>query len=124
MEKKYTALRIIGTLYKIFGVLIALGTVLLVVLAIAGVSASSQYLRGTNLGSFEMIIAVIVILVSGALSALGVYAIGEALYLLIGLEENTRYTAMLMRDRFYAPQQVQPQPVIPQQMPPTYPPTA
>jgi hypothetical protein len=123
MEKKYTVLRIIATLYKIAGVLIALGTVLVVILVIVGGFTSSQVISefsGINPGPIYTFLAVIITFIGGALSAIGVYAIGEALYLLIGLEENTRFTAILLRDRFYPQPQVlqaplQPQPVMPPQ---------
>jgi hypothetical protein len=132
MEKKYTILRVIATLYKIAGVLIALGTVLMVVITIIGGAASSSTLRqyGVDGGPLFAVIGAIFVFISGSLGALGIYAIGEALYLLIGLEENTRFTAILLRDRFYPQPQVQqpmqppmPQPYAPP--PPTsYPPVA
>jgi hypothetical protein len=106
MEKKFTALRIIGTIYKIAGVLIALGTVLavfvLIVGGVAGGSALSAYGFDTPLW---MIFAVISTVIGGGLAALGVFAIGEALFLLINLEENTRFSAIILRDRFYPPAQ-------------------
>ncbi len=43
MEKKFTALRVIATLYKIAGVLIALGTVLFVVMEIVGEAAATRF---------------------------------------------------------------------------------
>ena len=133
MEKKYTVLRVIATLYKIAGVLIALATVLAVILMIVGAAAGGNALRqyGFDGGPLVAFIGVIFAFVTGGLSALGVYAIGEALYLLIGLEENTRFTAILLRDRFYpqpqVPQQMQPpmqQPIMQQPVPPppSYPP--
>jgi hypothetical protein len=120
MEKKYTVLRVIATLYKIAGVLVALGTVLFVILIIVGAAASSQYMSqfGFDNSPIWAFMGVIFTFLGGGLSALGIYAIGEALYLLIGLEENTRFTAILLRDRFYP--QPQSSPLPPQQpiMPP------
>lgn len=100
MEKRFTALRVIATIYKIIGVLVALLTVLAVVLLIVGVATNSRQLALYGLGSTELIVvSVIATLIGGGLGALGIYAIGEALYLLINLEENTRFTAILLRDR-------------------------
>ena len=123
MEKKYTVLRVIATLYKIAGVLIALGTVLAVILMIVGVAAGDRALRqyGFDSGPVVAFIGVIITFIAGGLSALGVFAIGEALYLLIGLEENTRFTAVLLRDRFY-PQPPPPQPMQPMMSQPIAPP--
>jgi|APMed6443717190_1056831.scaffolds.fasta_scaffold571689_1 hypothetical protein len=100
MDKRYTALRVIATIYKIIGVLVALLTVLAVVLMIVGVAGNSRSLAMYGLAGPEMIvIAVISTLLGGGLGALGIFAVGEALFLLINLEENTRYTAILLRDR-------------------------
>ncbi len=122
MEKKYTVLRVIATLYKILGVLIALGTVLAVILVLFGSMAFTRVIQQSydydpgNLGGLGVVFAVVFLFISGGLAALGVYAVGEAIYLLIGLEENTRFTAVLLRDRFFAPAQPA-QPVMP---PPPY----
>ncbi len=123
MEKKYTVLRVIATLYKIAGVLIALGTVLFVILEIVGAAASNQIMREFGFGGGPVVafLSVIATFLGGGLSALGIYAIGEALYLLIGLEENTRFTAILLRDRFYPQPQSAPLPPQPPMMPPQQP---
>ena len=114
MEKKYAVLRVIATLYKILGVLIALGTVLLVILVIVGGAAGNRALQqyGFDGGPFLAFFSVIMIFLGGVFSALGIYAVGEAIYLLIGLEENTRFSAVLLRDRFY-PQPAAGQPLMP-----------
>jgi hypothetical protein len=121
MEKKFTILRVIGTLYKIAGVLVALATVLFVVLEIIGVAALNQYLQVGVSGPVVVFLWVIITILGGGLSALGIYAVGEALYLLISLEENTRFTAILLRDRFYPQPQSAPlphqQPMMPPQQP-------
>ena len=123
MEKKFTVLRVIATLYKIAGVLVALGTILFVVLEIVGALASDQYLRqfGFDGGPIWVFLGVVITFLGGGLSALSIYAIGEALYLLINLEENTRFSAILLRDRFYPQPQTAPlpqqQPIMPAQRP-------
>jgi hypothetical protein len=133
MEKKFTVLRVIATLYKIVGVLVALGTILLVIFEIVGAAAGTRLLENTfglfNTGPALGIFSAITTFIAGGLSALGIFAIGEAIYVLINLEENTRFTAIIMRDRFY-PQQMPPpamtsnQPTVPPTTNPPYPPPA
>ena len=59
---------------------------------------------------------------TGGLTALGIYAIGELISLLINIEENTRFTALIVRDRMQPPQPSQPVAQPPYQLPaqPTY----
>ena len=127
MEKKFTVLRVIATLYKIVGVLVGIGTILGVIAQIIGTSALTSLLSQNNIdlgpaaGPLAVLISAIFTLIAGGLAALGIYAIGDAIYVLINLEENTRFTAILLRDRFY-PQQMPPAPVIPPQ--PSAPPAA
>lgn len=100
MEKRYTALRVIATIYKIMGVLVFVASVLAIGLLVVLSTGNSQALGMYGLNRAEVLVVVIVTtLFSGLLSALGIYAVGEALYLLINLEENTRFTAILLRDR-------------------------
>ena len=112
MEKRYTALRIIGTLYKVLGIIVAVITVLAVLAICAagalGGAAWGRILR--NMGEFGpymvpgawggalggAVIAIVVILYGG-LIAISLYAAGEGVYLLLALEENTRATAMLLQ---------------------------
>lgn len=119
MEKKFTALRIIGTIYKIAGILIALATVLAVFALIVGGVAGGAGLGSVGLDSpIVMIFALISTVIGGGLAALGIFAIGEGLFLLINLEENTRFSAMVLRDRLYPPAQA-PQAMMPPR--PSYP---
>ena len=56
------------------------------------------------------------------LTALGIYAIGELISLLINIEENTRFTALIIRDRMQPPPVGQPvvQPPYQSQVQPPY----
>lgn len=104
MEKRYRALRIISTLYKILGI---------IVLVIAIISAVGACLGGVlgganfqNLFGQEMsalggvgsvvagIIGALVGLIFGGLGGLSLYAMGEGISLAIAVEENTRASAM------------------------------
>ena len=124
MEKKFTVLRVIATLYKIAGVLVALGTVLLVILIIVGAGASNVFMQQFGInggGPIVAFVSAIITLLTGGLSALGIYAIGDGLSLLVSLEENTRFTAILLRDRFYPQPQAAPLPPQQPMMPPQQP---
>jgi hypothetical protein len=130
MEKRFTALRIIATLYKIVGVVIAILVVIGVIVTIISQPFSIDFgfgRLGGALGLISSIVLAVVEILAGGLSALGVYAIGELLYVLINIEENTRFTALIIRDRMQPAQPVQAiQPVPPTQSfapPPMQPPS-
>ncbi|MEA3351410.1 MAG: hypothetical protein U9Q82_12370 [Chloroflexota bacterium] len=111
MEKKYKALRTIGTIYKILGTVAGIVTLL----AVIGICAASV-MGGAALDSVSqefgdygysgpsgvfsglvggLLISLFVILNGGGL-ALTFFAMGEVIYVLISLEENTRATAALL----------------------------
>lgn len=110
MDKKYKALRIIGTVYKIIGAIV-------IIMTIFGAAASciSGFVGGaifTGLvneldqdlragGSGGMIAVGLItgfgILLWGLVVGITTYAAGEGVYLLIDIEENTRLTASLLK---------------------------
>ena len=119
MGKKFKALRFVGTLYKIFGiitgVLTAIGAIGFCVMSILGGSLmgaainsisnsvngiSSSGPTGIFSGIFAGVIAGGFILISGGITAITLYAAGEGIYLAIDLEENTRSTAFLLQQRY------------------------
>jgi hypothetical protein len=105
MEKRYVALRTIGNIYRVLGIIAGAITILAVLFIcgsslIGGASGSlaNQYggysFLGTALGGLLM--GLIAILYGGLIS-LTLYGMGEGVYLLIALEENTRLTATLLQ---------------------------
>jgi len=122
MEKRYRALRIISTLYKIaggvvlaFALLAAVGLCLAGVLggtAIEGLGRDFSDLRGLGvMGSAAGGILVgLGVMISGGLSGLTLYATGEGIALLIAMEENTRMSAMYLA--------AQSKPALPAETPP------
>jgi hypothetical protein len=109
MEQRYTALRTIGTVYKILGIISGVITIL----AILGICAASV-LGGAALGELEsqlggsygmggmfggvfggILLGFLAILYGGGIS-ITLYAFGEGIYLLLALEENTRTTAQML----------------------------
>lgn len=112
MDKRFTALRIIGTIYKIMGVIAGIITIILAL----GICASSVFggaavdffgpefrdnmrplwmMGGALWGLFAGFGA---ILYGGGL-AITLYAFGEGVYLLLALEENTRMTNRLLQSQ-------------------------
>lgn len=109
MEKRYRALRIISTLYKILGAIVLVIAVLSAIgLCLAGVLGGTA-LQGlsNDLGSngaamgflgsaFGGIIVGLASLIGGGLSGLSLFAMGEGISLAIAVEENTRATAIAL----------------------------
>lgn len=111
MEKRYKALRTIGSIYKILGIIAGVMTVL----AIIGFCATSIFggamidmfnsasngsgMPGIFGGALGGIILSLGALIYGGGASVTLYALGEGVYLLIELEENTRATAMLLNKK-------------------------
>jgi len=106
MEKRFRALRFIGTVYKVFGAICAILTILGAIgICITSFTSGAifesllnQYGNMQGVGATSGIILGIlfgfaVILYGGAM-AITMYAMGEGVYLLISVEENTRATAL------------------------------
>jgi uncharacterized membrane protein len=107
MERKFRALRIIGTVFKILawialalGVLGALGALVSGVMGGAAFfgPGSREMMGGLMGGLVGGIVGALVVLVMGVIYFLSLYAAGEFIYLGLAVEENTRETANLLRD--------------------------
>jgi ABC-type Fe3+ transport system permease subunit len=112
MEKRYRVLRFIATIYKILGVIVAILTVLaiigiIVAFFVPGVGFESfprqmggRFMAGpivqTAVGTA---VAAVLALIYGWVLAFLLYGFGEAIYLLIALEENTRLTARILQSQ-------------------------
>jgi hypothetical protein len=120
MEKRYGALRIIATVYKIIGVIWGILAFIGAVVAFVGSASFINFgFNSSAVATIANLFAALIILIFGLMGALAIYGVGELVYLLINIEENTRYSAIVLRDRLAAPQPAQ-QPVMPQ--PPAQPP--
>lgn len=107
MDKRFTALRVIGTVLKILAwISLILGLLGAVGSLIFGFSLSSQEgLLGLDLGGPLAAIAMfIVALIVAVVYFMILYAAGESIYLFLSIEENTRRMAYLMQQQ-YAPHQ-------------------
>jgi len=69
MKNRYAILRFIGSIYKIIGAILAI------------------------------IVGALGLLIGVGIAAISQYAIGEAIYLFLSIEENTRTTAYLLQKR-------------------------
>lgn len=113
MEQRYRALRTIGSIFRVVGYIILILTIL-AALAICGLSvisgsvyeSASQELGVNTAGAGILgglvggLIAGILVILYGGLIALMFVALGESIYLLIGIEENTRKTAYLIENQY------------------------
>lgn len=105
MEKRYRALRTIGTIYKVLGAIAGILTILVVLgicaTSVLGGAALNQFGQDlTGLGMFEGILGglifSLILVLNGGLISLTLYSLGEGIYLFLAIEENTRYTAQLI----------------------------
>jgi len=127
MEKRFTILRIVGTIYKVVGIIIAVVTLLSALgfcgMSVLGGSAMESVLnnlpggaggQGQGLGLLGGVVGGVLfslaIILSGGIYAVTIYALGEAVYLLIALEENTRRTALLLHSQHEHPEALVPPP--------------
>jgi hypothetical protein len=109
MERKYKVLRVIAFLLKVFGIILAVLTILTVIVIIGTGLVSGVALErfGRELGSDTggmglftgivggVITTVLPIIIGGSF-AMFLYAAGEAVQLQIDIEENTRSVAWLI----------------------------
>ncbi len=111
MQTEFGVLRFISGFYKVVGIIVgvltilsALGICATSVLGSSALTGLNQDLQSSGLpflvsGVFAGIIGAIGTIIGGALAALGLYAFGELISLLISLEENTRATAAALQTR-------------------------
>jgi hypothetical protein len=116
MEKRFKVLRIVGSVYKVVGIILLVVTLLsalgLCGMSVLGGSAMESVLnnlpgstqgQGQGLGLLGGVVGGMLfslgIILSGGIYAVTIYALGEAVYLLIALEENTRRTALLLHSQ-------------------------
>ncbi|MBC8248106.1 MAG: hypothetical protein H8E90_00375 [Anaerolineales bacterium] len=109
MEKKFTVLRIIGTIYKVLAwVVLVLGILAALGFLAAGIWGEARAVRAP--GVFPRSYVPLMGIAGGIFGALGIalgagfyflllYAISEAIYLALAIEENTRETARYLRSR-------------------------
>jgi ABC-type long-subunit fatty acid transport system fused permease/ATPase subunit len=103
MDRRFTALRIIGTIFKILAwISLIFGLLGAIALLVLGFTLSGpQAFLGLDLGGPMAGIALfVVILVISVFSFLSLYAMGESVYLFLSIEENTRRTAYILQQQY------------------------
>ncbi|MFN2292395.1 MAG: hypothetical protein ACK2UC_14480 [Anaerolineae bacterium] len=111
MERRFTALRIIGTIFKILAWISLLAGVLAAILAlVAGfVMQGQDLLLGLDIGGpLAAVASFIVILIVAIFYFLLLYAAGEAIYMFLAIEENTRRTAYITQQQYMSYQSTYP----------------
>lgn len=108
MESKFRVLRIIGTLWKVLawitligGILLAIGVLLAGILGSGG-ALLRQFGQDPSVmpgavGVVSGIAGFIIAAITSVIYFLLLYAVGELIYLLLAIEENTRRTMQLMQ---------------------------
>jgi hypothetical protein len=105
MEKRFRALRTIGTLFKVLAwidlvaaILGAIGVGIAGLLgALSGLAQGSDLPKGMELGSAVAGLGMAVgILIAGLIYFLLLYAAAEGIYVVLAIEENTRRAAVAL----------------------------
>lgn len=103
MDRRFTALRVIGTIFKVLawiallvGLLAAIGA-----LVLGFVMDNQLGTIGMGVGGpFAGIALFIALVILAILVFLSLYAAGEFLYLFLSIEENSRRTAFFMQQQY------------------------
>lgn len=119
MDRRFTALRVIGTVFKILAwITLIFGLLGAISMLVFGFTLSSQQgpLGLTLGGPLAGIALFLVTLILTVVSFLTLYAIGESVYLFLTIEENTRRSAYILQQQYTSSYQAS--------YPPTPPPVA
>jgi len=113
MNRRFTALRVIGTIFKVLAwISLILGLLGAIGALVMGFTLSgSQGVLGLDLGGPLAGIAVfIVFLIIAVFTFLCLYAVGESAYLVLSIEENVRRTAYFVQEQYTSNQAHYPSP--------------
>lgn len=103
MDRRFTSLRVIGTIFKILAwISLILGLILAVGLLILGLTLSGEPgLLGLSLsGPLAGLAMFVALTITSVFGFLVLYAIGESVYLFLTIEENTRRAAILAQQQY------------------------
>ena len=105
MERRFAALRVIGTVSKVLGwIVLILGILVAIVALVVGFAAREPlailnlYFGGPLLG----VVAFVVLLTLAISLFLLLYGAGEFLYAFLSMEESSRRTAYILQQQFLA----------------------
>jgi len=109
MDKRFRSLRIIGTIFKVLAWVVLVGGILGAIIMVVGGGlfggqASSLGNMGSDLGGLGVLTGLLGGLAGGigllfvsVFQFLVLYAMGDAIYLALAIEENTRETAWYLK---------------------------
>ena len=103
MEKRFRALRIIGTIFKVLAWIVLVAGLLLaliyfVSIVIGGAAVSRNDLSPLLASGIFAILIAFLVLFAAIVEFLMLYAIGESIFLALAIEENTRESSLLLRN--------------------------
>lgn len=103
MSRRFTSLRVIGTVFKVLAwISLILGLLTAIALLILGFTlGGEQGLLGISLnGPLAGVAMFVVFTIIAVLGFLTLYAIGESVYLFLSIEENTRRAAIVAHQQY------------------------
>jgi len=112
MEKRFTALRVVATVFKVWAwITLILGILMAVFVLILGLTLRlplemlnvEQGAALFGLGGF------IAVMLGALIGYLAFYALGDLLYLFMSIEENTRVSAYLAQQQYVTAQSTAPE---------------
>jgi hypothetical protein len=109
MARQFTALRVLGTIFKILGWLsLIVGLLTAIATLVFGFALTNQFgVPGIDIGGpLAGIAGFVVAVVVAILYFLLFYAMGEGIYLFLCIEENTRRTAYFIQQQHTPPEPV------------------
>ena len=109
MSRQFTALRIVGTILKILGwVVLIVGILAAIAALVFGFALTDQFgIPGIDVGGpLSGIAGFVVAVLAAIINFLVFYAAGEAVYLFLCIEENTRRTAYFVQQQYSPPEPV------------------
>jgi hypothetical protein len=102
MKKRFGVLRVLSSILKILGIVVAalavLGGLIALVMAFAGADMFNSLGLGSTGGALAGLMGAFIIVVVGAIYALVLYGYGELIMLFISMEENTFRTVSLLEE--------------------------
>lgn len=102
MDRRFTALRIIGTIFKVLAwIALISGLLGAIGLLILGFTFTGEGPLGLNLGGplagIALFVASLILAIFGFLA---LYAVGESAYLFLSIEESARRTAYILQQQY------------------------
>lgn len=103
MDRRFAALRVVGTVAKVFGWIVLILGILVAILVLILGFAVSQPLAVIDFdlgGPLVGVLGFVVILTLAIVLFLALYGAGEFLYLLLSIEDSSRRTAYILQQQF------------------------